>query len=176
MATTALDVSMNEAIAMSSIFAFAQIREAAIKTTCAKFGAIAAGTVGFQKAASELRLLGDVRDEIVHYLPRAEFSSHGNVPAWCQVLRQRGLFIEAPGTDFQFSQKVPSYALAYWAWEVAHQSIDFFVRSLSAPAQNICDYLAHNFHHEICPPDRLREYDAMHSLKLTTFETAARGI
>ena len=170
--TTALEVSMNEAIAMGSVFGSSVERSSALPPTCTKFANIASGSADFESAATELRLLVDLRDEIVHYLPRTERSAAGNVPHWCQRLQERRLFIEAPGSDFQFSQKIPSYALAYWSYDVAYHTIELFVGSLPETTQRVCDYLVHNFslYLEVCPPEDLRAYDAANSLELTEFD------
>jgi hypothetical protein len=173
--TTALEVSMNEAIAMGAVFGAHVARDQALPPTCAKFANVASGSEGFDAAAVELRLLVDLRDEIVHYLPRVERSAAGNVPEWCEVLHERGLFIEAPGGDFQFCQKIPSYALAYWAFGVAYETICMFVGSLPAVTQNVCDYLPHNFslYQQIYPPEALGEFDAAHGLEVTVFDVSA---
>jgi hypothetical protein len=171
--TTALDVSMNEAIAMGSVFGGNIERGLALPATCAKFANVASRSDGFDPAATELRTLVDLRDEIVHYLPRTEQSATGNVPNWCHALQAQGLFLEAPGSDFQFSQKIPSYALAYWSYDVAFRAIELFVGSLPETAQNVCEYLVHNFsvYQSICRPEELRAYDAEHLLKLTEFDS-----
>jgi hypothetical protein len=97
-------------------------------------------------------------------------SGDQNIPTWFQALHERGLFIQAPGTDFQFYQKIPSYALAYWAWEVAYTTIDLFVRAIPNAA-TICDYVVHNFglYRDVCPPDRLGEFDQLNALTLTNW-------
>jgi hypothetical protein len=168
--TTALEVSMNEAIAKgSSVLGSSVERSLALLPTCDKFAKVCSGSDRFQPTATELRLLVDLRDEIVHYLPRAERSAAGNFPHWCQTLQKRGLFIEAPGSDYQFSQKIPSYALAYWSYEAAHEAIELFVRSLPDTTQRICGNLLHNFscYQDVCPPAKLRKYDGENFLELT---------
>lgn len=67
----------------------------------------------------ELRTLIDVRDEIVHYLPRLS-PSGGTLPAWVKRLPQKGFLITAATalSDFTFWDKLTSYALAYWACTV----------------------------------------------------------
>lgn len=170
---TALDVSMNEAIATGDVFGTKVDRKLALLPTCTKFAQSASGGSEFEAAAMELRLLVDVRDEIVHYLPRSERSSIGNLPSWCQSLHERGLFIAAPGSDFQFSQKIPSYALAYWAHGVAYRTLENFVSSLPTDTREVCDYLVHNmglYEDRACAPERLAEYDATYSLTLTEFD------
>ena len=50
-----------------------------------------------------------------------------------------------------------------------------FVGSLPAPAQSVCDYLVGNFHHNVCAPGRLGEYDLVHSLERTPFASVGDG-
>jgi len=64
---------------------------------------------------ADLRSVVDVRDEIVHYLPRT--LPGRTLPAWIDSLDRRGLLIRSPtnDADFTLSQKLSSYALAHWA-------------------------------------------------------------
>ncbi|HEU4583635.1 MAG TPA: hypothetical protein VFS67_35495 [Polyangiaceae bacterium] len=172
LAEIALNVSINEAIAMGSTFGGNVDRELATQTLCVRFDRVASSSPGFETAATELRLMVDMRDELAHYLPRAERSAAGNVPEWCRTLQQRGFFIEAPGYDYQFCQKISSYALAYWAYGVASETIRLFVGRLPEAARNVCDYIVENFvlYPDICPPEALGEFDEANGLELTQFE------
>jgi hypothetical protein len=64
---------------------------------------------------AELRTLVDIRDEVVHFLPR--HLPNQALPAWMDVLNQRDLLIKSnhDDADFSLSQKLSSYALAHWA-------------------------------------------------------------
>lgn len=99
---TYLDVSMNEVIGFLNIFGRKDRRKELVgKPSFDKFLALSE----FKKddpLAVDLRALIDLRDEIVHYLPR---QIEGNVPVWFNTLRNKGLFIELQHSDivdFQF--------------------------------------------------------------------------
>ncbi len=75
----------------------------------------------------ELEMAWDVRNEIVHWLPRLA-SSPSNWPTWLKDLQNRGLVFksELPGhgdaTDL--STKLHSYLLARWVWQTISNSIE----------------------------------------------------
>lgn len=119
-----------------------------------------------------------VRDEIAHFLPRRHTHGRGNVPPAFQYLQRHGLLINyhgTPGVDFFFTQKLHSYRLAYWAWEVVDRAVSRFVESLPrdqrlASATEMIAFTARNFkmYERICPPERLADFDAEHGLRITT--------
>ena len=100
-------------------------------------------------------------------------SDAGNIPEWFRVLQERGLFVRGPEADgLQFYQKLSSYALAYWALEVAYRTIEIFVDALPDGA-SLCGYLVHNFglyRLHVCHPAKLRRYDKRYGLELTVSE------
>jgi hypothetical protein len=127
--------------------------------------------VGDDDTASlrDLRLLSDLRDELVHFLPRSPRTKE-NVPHWFKPLHKRGLFIETKrDSDFSLAQKLASYALGYWAAEVIDRSAQA-LRSKASPMGSIyADCLCSNFelYRYLDSPDALGEYDALHGLTLT---------
>jgi len=74
---------------------------------------------------SDLRVVWDVRNEIVHWLPRkaAEVS---NWPEWLSALQERGLVLATvlpDGTDAtDLATKFHSYSLARWVWQALYQA------------------------------------------------------
>lgn len=173
--TTALDVSMNEAIAMSNTFQQGIDRNLALHDTRKRFRSIVSQSGDFDDMNAELDRLVELRNEIVHHLPRYVRLDDEDCPEWIHALEERQLFVKAPESDFQFYQKISSYALAYWAWDVASSAVELFVRALPGHTHSICDYLVHNFalYRSFCPPSDLTMYDAEFGLSLTAFDHIA---
>ena len=126
----------------------------------------------FQKrirASTDLRYLSKVRNEIVHFLPYAQDISKETVPDWLQYLEQKDLLISTNGTvDFHFSQKLGSYALAYWACETACKAAQALAeKAQNHPLQHLVS--AHNFAIVVGlhAPKELHEFDAQYGLTLT---------
>lgn len=54
----------------------------------------------------------------------------------------RGLLFQSthkPTADFQFRQKLSSYALAYWAWSTCYEAVVRAIAITPPVVQNICD-------------------------------------
>lgn len=67
----------------------------------------------------DLDLAFEVRDEIVHYLPRG-LPATRNLPPWLAALEQRNLLLSTriEQIEYGLSDRLCSYALAYWVWVV----------------------------------------------------------
>lgn len=128
------------------------------------------GAVSLQTLSALIDAL-DVRDEIVHYLPRV-LTGPGNVPTWFRHLQKKGLFLTAgtsDGRDFELSQKLCSYRLAYWVWETVAKAVNHFIGALGWDASDFNAVAARNFElfRSVRSPKQLPGFDAEHGLKLT---------
>ena len=125
---------------------------------------------------SELRMLIDVRDEIVHYLPRS-FGDGRQIPSWLDPLEQRGLFIQGgPPVDFLLTQKLASYALAYWACEVARDIAGSLLPIVPRPHGSFDVTLGRQFAailQGIQPPAELHTFDALRNVEVRLLKNAA---
>jgi len=121
------------------------------------------------RPSTDLRLLSKLRDEIVHFLPYAQDIGAGTVPNWLQYLEQQHLLISTNGmVDFHFSQKLGSYALAYWACETAFKAAQRLAeQAQNHPLQHLVS--ANNFAitQGLHAPNELHEFDAQYGLPLT---------
>lgn len=111
----------------------------------------------------ELETLIDLRHEIMHYLPRP-------IPAFIEDLDRRGLLMStprAPGWDM--GQKLPSYALAHWAFETVEAAVQQLVAVI--PKERwLSMSLANNFsifRKQVCAPAQLGAFDVRYGLVLT---------
>lgn len=121
-------------------------------------------------ALRDLRLLSDLRDELVHFLPRSPRTKE-NVPHWFKPLHKRGLFIVTGRVaDFTLAQKLASYALGYWAAEVVDRAAQALRKRPSPFGSLYADCLCSNFelYREITSPEAFAEYDERHGLALTS--------
>ena len=126
----------------------------------------------FQKRirpSTDLRYLSKVRNEIVHFLPYAQDISAGTVPDWLQYLEQKDLLISANGAvDFHFSQKLGSYALAYWACETAFKAAQALAeKAQDHPLQHLVSAGNFGIIAGVHAPNELQEFDARYGLTLT---------
>jgi hypothetical protein len=173
--TTALDAWLNE------LLEFARYTSGLTEAELA--GVIDIGTVPekYERAAellfgervrpsTDLRQLSKLRNEIVHFLPYAQIITGQTVPGWLQYLDQKDLLISSnQNVDFHFSQKLCSYALAYWACETVQKAAERFAEvaqrtgreQFTATTQNFCVTAG------IHSPEELKDYDAQHGIKLT---------
>lgn len=120
--------------------------------------------------ATDIPMLIDLRDEVVHYLPRGSTSQHG-IPLWFRTLQSNGLLITSQGTrgDFNFYQKLTSYALGYWACETIAQAVDEVLAASPSHIRFILRAVAGNFRmfEHLTRPSHLSDYDAQFGLQLT---------
>jgi hypothetical protein len=116
----------------------------------------------------ELRLLIDVRDEIVHVLPR-QLGPTYPLPSWLQSLDERGFMIKTTKGDFRMHQKFASYALAYWATTTAHACTQELMAVAPDSMPSSPEWLARNFarYRHISSPEQLPQFDARYKLDLT---------
>ncbi len=108
------------------------------------------------QSTRNLKLVVEVRNEIVHPMPFAT-GTQWNVPNNLVPLHETGLLIstEKPDSDYTFSDKVRSYALGYWCWEVVETCVHLLVEHLKPDQQ--ASWTAQNFsaYKDICPPKDL---------------------
>jgi hypothetical protein len=120
---------------------------------------------------ADLETVVELRNEITHHLARWSGVADP-LPPWFEDLFQRDLFFWSPGENkaigIPMDDQVSSYALAYWAWETIDKAVADFLKALGAKASGV-ELTARNFQRYrcLCPPSRLREYDAQHNLELT---------
>lgn len=162
---TALDASMNELIAFVD-----KDRPLADVPTLQRYLRLTQGRPPDEELYAHLGLLVEVRHEVVHFLPRY-VGDKGNVPTWLKPLDDLGLFLRGPReeVDFTFFQKLSSYALAYWGWEVANAILKRVVEAIPAEELPFYDYLTHNFGRfdQLCAPADLPTFDRRHGLTLS---------
>lgn len=119
---------------------------------------------------NDLKLLSTVRHEIVHFLPYVQDIAYGNtVPEWLMNLEKRQLLIESgnPYADFHLSQKLCSYALAYWACETAFSAAHEFASFLNANVPPFANADNFAFYQSLSAPADLGEFDRKFALTLT---------
>lgn len=107
---------------------------------------------------SDLDTVVEVRNEIVHHFPRPDPSL---VPKWLPKLQVQGLLITLPGSrsDFDLRQKLSSYALAYWVFEVLERcagDIAEGIADLHTRKPELPNFTAYR---RICPPSQLEQFD-----------------
>lgn len=170
--TAALEAWLNEAIYHGSAWGDPRtLRELAGDSILHKYRGIPRHLGGERLPPDpQMALLLDVRDEIAHFLPR------GAMPASFRALQRKGLLITTgrPDIDFFFTQKLPSYRLAYWAWTVVDAAVDRLIGALRANQQvaqaiEIFASTASNFrlYRRVCAPEALRQFDEHYRLELT---------
>ncbi|MGH9878255.1 MAG: hypothetical protein ACRD5H_11505, partial [Nitrososphaerales archaeon] len=92
----------------------------------------------------DLELVIEVRHEIVHPMPFPT-GTQWNVPSNLLRLHQMGLLISTgqSDSDYTFCDKLRSYALGYWCWEVVETCADLLVEHLKPDQQ--AAWTARNF-------------------------------
>ena len=110
----------------------------------------------FNRTTDNLKLVIEVRNEIVHPMP-LPLGTPSNVPTNLLPLHEMGLLISTgqPNSDFAFSDKLRSYALGYWCWEVVETCVHLIVEHLK-PDQQVA-WTAPNFsgYKDLCAPKDL---------------------
>jgi len=127
--------------------------------------------------SSELRALLNLRNEIAHYLPFYTGIGDDPVPNCFRELQQKGLFITSPqGGDFDFTQKLSSYRLAYWAWSAVETALGAFLRALGSHGTRF-EWTAENFYdfRSISSPDQLPVFDKQASQSSSNPHTESLG-
>ncbi len=158
MVTNALDAFLNE------VCAYRDRRPLATQPLAAKLRALAPRFDG-----RAVDLLGLARNEIAHYLPRS-LPDEGHLADALAEWGRLGLLMITPTTrSWVLPQRLASYALALWAFEVVESAIQAVVGA-STPDQWLSTSMAQNFslfRGWACPIDQLPEYDRLHALTLT---------
>ena len=174
MAATALDAWLSEMIAFSRSPLHLPEDQVArvidIGTTSDKYEGTTELLLGRRlRGSTDLRMLSKLRNEIVHFLPYTQDITKGTVPEWLQYLDQKRLLISAGGdADFHFSQKLSSYALAYWACETVFQAAEELTKA-STGNPHLDVLAANNFRVTggIHAPEELHFFDKEHTITLT---------
>lgn len=172
MAVSAFDAWLNEIAGFPGAIPSQQrLSELIEMTTKAKYRALARATTGIEIAdAADLGLLIDVRNEIVHFLPYIQRIDSGEtVPERLGALEKKKLLIISgdPSADFHFSQKLCSYALAYWACETTRTAAETLAEVLGPNTMvgSNARVMAGNFaiYRRLPGPADLEEWDAVPS-------------
>ena len=116
----------------------------------------------FDKIEKNLYIALEVRNEIAHAMPLPTGYSW-DLPPELIGLHTAGLLITTGNekSDYSLPQKLRSYALAYWCWEVVNNAIEFIIKQLK-PDINLA-WTAQNFSaykELVCSPEDLAKYDA----------------
>ena len=106
----------------------------------------------------DLDLVIELRNEIVHYKPRA-VEAEGHVPPWFLPLHQKGLFVtqqsaEFPDYDCTLDYKLGSYRLACWVCQTVDIGVDRLLGVLAPAWAQVLRPSVSNFGHyrAICSP------------------------
>ncbi len=124
---TAFDQWLNQSALMLDV-RYEGLRESAAKMSTLKKYYQFAELVSGQSLEKdrELEMAWDVRNEIVHWLPRLA-SSPSNWPNWLDELQDRGLVLKSElpehGDATDLASKLHSYLLARWVWEIIANSV-----------------------------------------------------
>ena len=116
-------------------------------------------SISFEQIIKDLALVIEVRHEIVHPMPLST-GTPWNIPENFLPLHRAGILISKghPDDDYLFIDKLRSYALAYWCWEVVQSCVSLLVEHLK-PDQYVA-WTAPNFfaHKALCAPKDLSTY------------------
>jgi hypothetical protein len=110
---------------------------------------------------NELEIVAEVRNEIVHHFRRP---SQNYLPAWVPILEKSNILpvFGHPETDWTLTDKLSSYSLAYWAFQI----IEKFVIKLVHGAPGRVQMERHAIpqfgqYRHICAPARLQDLDKL---------------
>lgn len=110
----------------------------------------------FNQPTRNLELVIEVRNEIVHPMPFPS-GTQWNLPNNLLPLHEMDLLISTgqPNSDYTFSDKMRSYALGYWCWEVIETCVHLLVEHLKPDQQ--AAWTARNFsaYKDLCSPKDL---------------------
>ena len=114
-----------------------------------------------QSMEKNFDLIIEVRNEIVHPVPFG-IGMPWNVPGDLLELHEKGILMTTGKHDaeYSFNDKIRSYALAYWSWEVIESAVALVVEHVET--DQVIGWTAQNFsqYRSICPPKDLPGYDA----------------
>jgi hypothetical protein len=90
--------------------------------------------------SSDLNTLINLRDEIIHFIP--VMSGKENVPPWIKSLQDSGILLGAPELSeedgyFLFVDRLCSYRLAYWVFEVTEATLILLMQQQKKSASKI---------------------------------------
>ncbi|MGA2325433.1 MAG: hypothetical protein ABSH05_04030 [Bryobacteraceae bacterium] len=162
---TALDLWLSEAI-VSLALPDEQTRELLDGTLTGKYAQVyAAAHNRPPRNGSDLEILVDVRHEIVHHFPRPTRTPQ-HVPKWLPEFERQGIVLVAEHAartkvDFDPTQKLGSYGLAYWVFRVIERSVVDVIQDASEPRIQMQDCDVQNFalYRSVCPPEELGTFD-----------------
>ncbi|HEY1760702.1 MAG TPA: hypothetical protein VGG72_35330 [Bryobacteraceae bacterium] len=135
------------------------------RPTLAKYRALYERYHGKQApVASDLETVVSVRHEVVHHFTRPEASI---TPSWLPALQERRLLVTHPGApevDYSVTQKLGSYALAYWVFDALERTAKGLIEGAANPLAQLRSTDLHNFalYRQICSPKDLPRFDALH--------------
>jgi hypothetical protein len=119
---------------------------------------------------ADFKLLVDLRHEIIHPLPYIQSLSTRTVPPWLSELAGKNLFISTEGaSDFHFSLKLGSYALAYWACETVYMTAKAVASALKQDilwGSSVATVESFGFYQQVTSPADLPAFDREEGLPL----------
>jgi hypothetical protein len=113
---------------------------------------------------ADLETIVAVRHEVVHHFIRPDVAK---LPSWFSGLQAKGLLVthpSAPEGDFSLTQKLGSYALAYWGFEVLESAAKSLIEKATNVRAQIHSGDLYNFglYRRFCAPKHLAIYDRDH--------------
>ncbi len=111
---------------------------------------------------TELEIVASVRNEIVHHFRRP---SQKSLPDWVPILEKSKVLPVSVRPDWNLTQKLSSYALAYWAFQVlekfAVKLLDSVTGSVQMQRHAISQF---GQYRRICSPARLPDLDKLRGI------------
>jgi hypothetical protein len=169
MAVTAFDAWLNEIIGFCRHLSEDRIAELIEMRVLDKYREIGKLPGRPFSVPRGVRVLIEVRNEIVHFLPYSQDITSGNtIPQELRELEKEGLFITTgdPTAEFHFSQRLCSYALGYWACQTVHAAAQALADT--GVAHDLVSNMVGNFafYSDVFPPANLASYDQRFNLGL----------
>lgn len=158
---TAFDAWLNELITTHSIVDH-KIKSLINAPTIIKYNKILKyAQSATLEAKTELNYILDIRDEIIHHLPR-------KIPLWFKELDNMDLFIRSPIrlSHITLADSLQSYKLAYWVWKEIDEAVVRLSNALNERFKMSCG-TALNFgvYKTVYSPEKLSSYDKTNNLK-----------
>ncbi|MCC6650369.1 MAG: hypothetical protein IT348_04380 [Candidatus Eisenbacteria bacterium] len=174
--TTAFDAWLSEAVACFDPFCSSGLRALGEQRFDVKLAGLLQDSGAREwHRAGELELLANTRNEVVHYLPRG-VNAPGNVPEWLSDLDRLGLLLSTGRShEFTFDQRLGSFKLAHWAWELTSSAADTLV-SAAGDRRVFIDGTSRNFarFRRLPPPSDFPKFDAENGLAPTVVQNDGR--
>lgn len=164
LSVTAFDIWLNEIITGLPLMSEEEARNRLDCKITAKFKFVHERLHGpLASDQPDLRTVVEIRHEIVHHFPRPD---QRLIPDWFPELQGRGLLVTHPSgkTDYSLTQKLGSYALAYWVFQVLDVNASSLVEGSTVPHAQMRESNLHNFrlYRRVCHPTQLPSFDAKH--------------